>query len=226
MGQTLDPRAHSKRSARSKSKGPLSSAGATKRPSAYNLTSKRSSSELEKMSRGEFNATRRQTLMKPHNSSSGKHIHMHIHGQAEHIRECRGYNEIPKVFIEQSHKMKNTKKILHKILVEEHQKKEEQQNSQSQGKQRSWQGEKQAGHAASNTNMFFSESQRGEENPDEQPQPLHLLKKLFGTSASKLLQRISSKKGDSEHLDSKQPPEGRPSALNNINQLHLKMIES
>ena len=63
--------------------------------------------------------------MKPHASSSGKHIHLHIHGQTEHIRECRGYNEIPKVFIEQSHKMKNTKKILHKILVEEQQKKEE-----------------------------------------------------------------------------------------------------
>ena len=75
--------------------------------------------------------------------------------------------------------------------------------------------------------MLFSESQRGDEQLDEQPQSLHLLKRWFSVSPPKLFQQLATNNDDKALADSlRQPPERKPSSLNNINQLHLKMIES
>ena len=42
------------------------------------------------------------------------------------IKECRGYNEIPKVLIEQSQVLKDNQKILHKFLQANDKKRKEQ----------------------------------------------------------------------------------------------------
>lgn len=178
------------------------------------------------MSRVEFNASRRQTLLRLHPSSPSKHVHTHLHGQTEHIRECRGYNEIPKVFIEQSHKMKNTKKILHKILVEEQQKRDE-QHSQGQSRSRAGQGDRPSSASGNNTSAMAGESQRGDQHPEEQQPPLQRLKQWLRLAQPKLLQQLATAREEKDQADpANRPAERRQSSLNNINQLHMKMMES
>ena len=105
----------------------------TQKLSIANLTSNKSASDYEKVSRAEFNVSRKQ---------SSRLNTAHGVGFSEHIRECRGYNEIPKVFIEQSLNMKNTKKILTRVFIQDQMHKDEQFTNNNLSKLKTQQFEK------------------------------------------------------------------------------------